>query len=130
LALLALPAATRAFAAFAAAALPVTRVGFTLPVLSSPPSAALIFNIRRLLRRSAALRWIAPVFAARSSADTASVIAATVVSASPVTDSATALLMSVLAADLRGWLTRRLRAAWRTRLIACGVRAPVQVRDE
>jgi hypothetical protein len=42
----------------------------------------------------------------------------------------TALFTSVLAADLRGCWMARLRSACRTRLMADGVRAPVQPRWE
>lgn len=64
-------AATLARAALAAAALPVAR---TLPPASTgtPPSAAVTLRASRLFRRAAAFGWIAPVLAARSSADIAS----------------------------------------------------------
>ena len=39
----------------------------------APPMAAFILRVRRDLRRAAAFGWIAPAFAARSSADSASV---------------------------------------------------------
>ena len=68
LALLALPAEMRAFAAFAAWAFEV--VFTTRPEVwtATPPVAALNFRVRRDLRRAAALAWIAPVLAARSRA--------------------------------------------------------------
>jgi hypothetical protein len=70
-AFVAFAAATRARAALAAAARPVVRLGRATGTSDSPPNAALIFNISRLFRRAAALRWIDPFLAARSSADTA-----------------------------------------------------------
>jgi hypothetical protein len=70
-AFVAFAAATRARAALAAAARPVVRLGLATGTSDSPPKAALIFNISRLFRRAAALRWIDPFLAARSSADTA-----------------------------------------------------------
>src|SRR4051794_1839039 len=76
-ALPALPAAMRAFAAFAAAALPVVLTTRPPVWTCSPPSAALTFSVRRDLRRAAAFGWIAPTFAARSRALSASASAAT-----------------------------------------------------
>ena len=71
----------------------------------SPPSAALSFNVRRLLRRAAALAWMAPTFAARSSAERAFRSASRVASASPCWALSTAFATKVLAADRRGWRT-------------------------
>jgi hypothetical protein len=82
LALVDLPAAMRALAAFAAAALPVTFVTRPGPVTCVPPRAALTLIVRRDLRRAAAFGWMAPAFAARSSADSASIRATVVASAS------------------------------------------------
>jgi len=78
------PAAIRALAAFAAAALPVCLV--TRPPVATvmPPSAALTFTVSRDLRRAAAFGWMAPAFAARSSAESASRRAVVVASGSAV----------------------------------------------
>src|SRR6185437_15442668 len=76
LALPALPAAIRAFAAFCAAALPVVFTTRPPAWTCSPPSAALTFRVSRELRRAAAFGWIAPALAARSSALSASARAA------------------------------------------------------
>jgi hypothetical protein len=72
LALPALPAAIRDFAAFAAWALLVCFVTRPDVWTWAPPVAALNFSVRRDLRRAAAFGWIAPTFAARSSAAWAS----------------------------------------------------------
>ena len=70
-AFVALPAAMRALAAFVAWALDVLFA--TWPATTAlPPTAALTLRVRRDLRRAAAFGWIAPAFAARSSAETAS----------------------------------------------------------
>jgi hypothetical protein len=130
LALVAFPAAIRAFAALAAAARPVARVAFAPPTSVAPPSAAFTLSVRRLLRRAAALEWMAPTLAALSRADSASSNATPAASASPAWANVTALATKVLAADRRGCRTSWRLAACRTRFIACGVRAPVQVRDE
>src|SRR5207248_2303036 len=67
LALPALPAAIRAFAAFWAAALP-TLLALPLTTTFVPARRSLTLSARRDLRRAAAFLWIAPVLAARSSA--------------------------------------------------------------
>jgi hypothetical protein len=96
-------AVTRAFAAFAAALFPVARAGFAATASTSPPSAAFTFSISRLFRRAAAFRWMAPLFAARSSAEIASITADRAASWSPPTVAVvTALLTRVFAADRRG----------------------------
>src|SRR5687768_4132865 len=61
----------RALASLAAAALPVWRDILDGADIPPPPIAVLTLFIRRLLRRLAALRWMAPLLAARSSAATA-----------------------------------------------------------
>ena len=126
----ALPAAMRALAALVDCALLVWRAALPVLMVASPPSAALILSISRLLRRAAALGWIAPALAALSNAETASMSAIWVCSASPEVAVTCAFLTSVLAAERRGWRMALRRAACRTRFRPWGERAPVQVRDE
>lgn len=90
-ALVALPAAMRALAAFAAAALPVWRCDLVVAWSASPPRAASSLRISRLFRRSAAFWWMAPTLAALSRAETASRSTWRAWSASPVAIDATAL---------------------------------------
>src|SRR5919108_2355243 len=118
----------RALAALAAAALPVCFVTRPPVETDAPPSAALILRVSRDLRRAAAFGWIAPDFAARSSADRASTSAAVVASGSAVAAVLTAFATNVFAALRRGASTSRRRAACRTRLRPDGERAPDQVR--
>ena len=68
LALADLPAAMRALAALAAAALLVCLVTWPDVWTCAPPRAALTLRVRRDLRRAAAFGWMAPALAARSSA--------------------------------------------------------------
>ena len=124
----ALPAAMRAFAAFAAAALPVLLATCEL-VTVVPPTAALTLRTRRDLRRAAAFGWIAPDFAARSRAEIASFsVAATSAPSGCVVATVTALAVSVFAADRRGCRMACRRSAWRTRFSPEGVRAPCHFR--
>ena len=93
-----------------------TLLGRTLAALAgaarvSPPRAALIFSISRLLRRLAALGWMAPTLAARSRAESATTRASRVGSVSPVSAEVRALATYVLAAVRRGWSTARRLAA-------------------
>src|SRR6185503_11525133 len=67
----ALPAAMRAFAAFVAADFEVLFATWALTT-AVPPTAAFTLRVRRDLRRAAAFGWIAPAFAARSRALSAS----------------------------------------------------------
>ena len=103
-ALPALPAAMRAFAAFWAAALPVCLATCAPAVTCVPPSAALTLRVRRDLRRAAAFGWMAPAFAARSSALSASTRAAvgSIVDVPVVVAAARAFDTSVFAALRRG----------------------------
>ena len=129
LALTALPAAMRALAAFAAAALPVDLA--TWPALTTvvPTTAALTFFASRLLRRAAALGWMAPVFAARSRADMASPsVTATSALSGCVVAVLTAFATRVFAADRRGCRMACRRSAWRTRFSPDGLRAPCHFR--
>jgi hypothetical protein len=75
-ALAALPAAIRALAAFWAAVVPVVFVVRAPPWTAAPAITAATLLARRDFRREAALRWIAPAFAARSRALMASASAA------------------------------------------------------
>ncbi len=128
LALTALPAAMRALAALTAAALPVD-FATCPPTTAPPPTAALILRARRDLRRAAAFGWIAPAFAARSSAEMASLrLVATSALSGSVVATVTALATSVFAADRRGCRMARRRSAWRTRFSPDGVRAPCHFR--
>src|SRR5258708_6681971 len=102
-ALLALPAAIRALAAFAAWAFEVVLTTRPEVWTETPPVAALNFKVRRDLRRAAAFAWIAPVLAARSSAEWASARALAAVSGSPSwVATLRALATKVLAALRRG----------------------------
>src|SRR5688572_28566771 len=93
----------RAFAALAAAVLPVTFVTRPDVVVAVPPSAAFTLIVRRDLRRAAAFGWMAPAFAARSSADSASMRATLVASASAgFAATLSALATYVFAAVRRG----------------------------
>src|SRR6185369_15669230 len=83
-ALSALPAAMRLRAAFAAWALLVCFVTRPEVWTWAPPVAALNFSVRRDLRRAAAFGWIAPAFAARSSAAWATASAAAASAPSPL----------------------------------------------
>src|SRR5262245_37838066 len=60
----ALPAAMRALAALVAWALLVWRAALPVAMVAVPPSAAFTLSISRLLRRAAALGWMAPTLAA------------------------------------------------------------------
>src|SRR4029079_8041692 len=71
-ALSAFEAAMRALAAFWAAPLLVVFAAPRPWPAAVPPTAALTFRVRRDLRRAAAFGWIAPAFAARSRALSAS----------------------------------------------------------
>jgi hypothetical protein len=122
------PAAMRALAALAAAALPVCFVTRPPAETEDPPRAALTFNVSRDFRRAAAFGWIAPTLAARSSAESASMRAVVVVSASAVAAVVNAFATCVFAALRRGASTSRRRLVCRTRLRPDGERAPDQVR--
>ena len=129
LALTALPAAMRALAALAAAALPVVFATWPPATTVVPPTAALIFRTRRLLRRAAAFGWMAPVFAARSRAEMASLSAtATSLPSVGIVATVTALATRVFAADRRGCRIACRRSAWRTRFSPDGLRAPCHFR--
>lgn len=126
---LAFAAAIRAFAAFAAAAVPVVFAVRAAVWTTSPARAAFTFLARRDLRRAAAFGWIAPTFAARSRALTASAKAA--IGSAPsgfVVAIVRAFLTSVFAALRRGWRMAWRRREARTRLRADGVRAPLHLR--
>ena len=71
-ALSAFEAAMRAFAAFWAAPLLVVFAALRPWPPAAPPTAALTFRVSRDFRRAAAFGWIAPAFAARSRALSAS----------------------------------------------------------
>ena len=103
LALSALDAAIRALAALAACALLVVFAAWAPVRAVAPPSAWLTWRVRRDLRRAAAFGWIAPDFAARSSALSAS-SRATLASLPFVgaVDRRSALATSVFAALRRG----------------------------
>src|SRR6185503_8515762 len=127
LALPALPAAMRAFAAFWAWALPMF---FAWPRATTvvPASRSLTLRARRDLRRAAAFGWMAPLFAARSRALIAS---ASVACGSPspgLVATSTARFTIVFAAARRGPSTSCRRSELRTRLRPDGERAPVHLR--
>ncbi len=103
-ALPALPAAIRALAAFWAAALPVCLATCAPAVTWVPPIAALTLRVSRDLRRAAAFGWMAPAFAARSRALSASTRASvgSIVDVPGVVAAARAFDTSVFAALRRG----------------------------
>ena len=127
-ALPALPSAMRVLAAFAAAALPVVLVTLAPVWTWAPPRAAFTLRVRRDLRRAAAFGWIAPAFAARSSALSASARASFGSPSTVPAATRTAFVVSVFAALRRGWLIDVRRSVVRTRFSADGVLAPVQPR--
>ncbi len=121
-------AATRALAALTAAALPVLFVTRVAVCTDSPPRAALTLRVSRDFRRAAAFGWIAPAFAARSSALSAAARASRGSPSACWVATLSALATNVFAAVRRGLLISVRRSAVRTRLMADGVRAPVQPR--
>jgi hypothetical protein len=124
LALVALPAAMRALAAFVAAALPVDLATCALVTTAEPPMAALTFLAIRLLRRAAAFGWMAPALAATASL----IVAATSTPSGWAVATVTALATRVFAADRRGCRMACRRSAWRTRFSPDGLRAPCHFR--
>ena len=127
-ALSALEAAIRAFAAFCAAALPMVFAARD-EVVPAPATAAFTVRVRRDLRRAAAFGWIAPTFAARSSALIAWMSAAWASTPSVGAVAAIrAFFTSVFAAERRGPRTSCRRSAVRTRFRPDGDRAPVHFR--
>ena len=89
--------------AYEAAFYNVEEVNRLEPVVCVPPSAALTLIVRRDLRRAAAFGWMAPAFAARSSAERASIRALVVASASaPLPATVRAFATNVFAAVRRG----------------------------
>ena len=128
LALPALPSAIRVLAALAAAALPVVLVTLAVVWTWAPPRAALTLRVSRDLRRAAALGWIAPALAARSSELNAAARASAGSPSSSPEATRTAFAVMVLATLRRGWLISVRRSAVRTRFRADGVLAPVQPR--